>query len=721
MTLVSNHHTGLNYETDGSLALRPDAGDDYLFGLDREIIAAFLFFEVDASALPSVPFGPIGQTVYSRTYSRPLPHLDRKEVWAETVRRVVLGNLGFAPARIALDNEAIELFALIYTLHTSPAGRHLWVTGTGSTAVRNCFLAGYEARPSVHAHWLGMQLFLGGGVGGNYSDDLTAITEPILGSVSVRIGCAPSHQDFAVIQAAAGCLLATSPAADEIILSVPDSREGWCDTWAQIIDTPTREGDFKFFIDVSEVRPYGAPLTSGGQASGPAPLVEAIIAIAGVVASAQGRRLSGMDYMDIDHAIASSVVAGGTRRSARMSLKHWADQEIFVFINCKADSSKHWSTNISVEVDNNFAVALDEENHPLHSHANAVLSAVAEGMARDGEPGFVDTEAHSVGEPIRIRGVNPCAEVSLNFWESCNIGSVNLDAFGTDFDGASRAFELMARFLYRATMKPHADERSAAIEAVNRRIGLGVLGFQGWCAAYGVKLTGFADNSKLRSMLTKFRIITRRAADAIADSLGTPYSVKVMAIAPTGSISQLSGSTAGIHPVSAKHFIRRVRYSDNDPQLPILEQQGFVIVKDIYAANTMVVEFPVRDSILDRFPEHLIEDSSEVSFDQFMAMVKAVQDTLLAGTDGNAISATAQIPAGMDPLELEMAMRKHIGSGLKGMTVFPEISRPLAPIQPLTKEQYEAVLREVDESARFYLAAGDSNDGQCSTGACPVR
>lgn len=721
MTLVSEPSTA-SY---GSSALASGTpASTTVHDLDRDLVERFLRFEADADELPTPAWGPIGETVYQRTYSRDLPDHDRREVWAETVRRVVLGSLGFVDERHWLPGEAAELFGLIYTFHASPAGRHLWVTGTGASNTRNCFFSGYEEMPSVHSSWLGMQLFLGGGVGSSYATDLIQVTKPILGNLEVRITCHEDHADYAEVVLAAGDLFDIAVDVEgETVVRVADSREGWCETWATIMDSPTVEGTHRFLFDVSDVRPFGAPLASGGQASGPGPLTQAIRKVTAVVQGATGRRLRGLEYADIDHAIAESVVAGGTRRSARMSLMHWADTDIFEFISMKADGMSHFTTNISVETDNEFNRALNDPAHPQYAHANQVLTAVAEGMAINGEPGFVDTEAHSIGEPARIRGVNPCAEIGLNPFESCNIGSVNVGAFGTDFHGALRAFELMARFLYRATEKPHDDERSAAIEAVNRRIGLGVLGFQPWLAAHGVKLSQFAINTEMRRQMTEFRKAARRAADALADSLGTPRSIKVTAVAPTGSISQLSGTTAGIAAVYAARFIRRVRYSVTDPQIPTLESQGYVIFDDPYAANTKVVEFPVQDGILDRFDEGLIEDSFDLDFEQFMSMVKAVQDTLLGGTDGNAVSATAQIPANTDPLELEAALRRHIGSGLKGITVFPDLSNiPAAPLSRLTKDEYLSRLAEIDETAAFYAELTDSNvDGSCASGACPVK
>ena len=68
-----------------------------------------------------------------------------------------------------------------------------------------------------------------------------------------------------------------------------------------------------------------------------------------------GRRFSSEDAMSLDHTLAACVIAGGKRRSSRMSVKNWKDHDIFEFINCKRNDGVHWTTNISVEIDNDFS------------------------------------------------------------------------------------------------------------------------------------------------------------------------------------------------------------------------------------------------------------------------------------------------------------------------------------------------------------------------------
>lgn len=1103
--------------------------------LDAASIRDFLEGHVDPLELPEPAWGPIGKAVYERTYSRdlfvrnpdtglfitdssgkkiPQPWLATlgvaapsdgrtSEVWAETIRRVVLGNLGFQSKvtgePIDMD-EAVELFDLLYGGKALPAGRHLWTAGTNSPWSRNCWASGWSRRTSDHMRYLASRLFEGGGVGANYSDDLTAVTSPIRRSVQVRITCREDHPDFEAVSTAAGdMLLSPTEQMDfvvsngAVLLSVEDTREGWVDAWASVIDMSTTDGDnpLTIVVDVSSLRPFGAPLrTFGGTASGPGPFVYAVLAIASVLRRAANdqRRLSGLEFMEIDHQVASSVVAGGARRSARMSLKHWRDDDILDFVHCKAEGN-HWSTNISVEIDDDFVAALGRGE----MHAETVMKAMAEGMARNAEPGWMNSSEHSRFEPTHIRNVNPC--VTADAWvqtaeglrqvgelvgkgkldlvvngevhstgeegffatghrevlaldidgtilkvtpehlistpdgwraagdlavgdvvdltnngsdydfvgtgghfaegyllghlvgdgyfgpanangvagaahlctwasdtgsasmesramasienltqmgllkhrsdwsgfntqhgddkrelhsaairdlaadygivkgnktvtdevmrasksfqegflkalfdtdghvegtsersgvsvrltqsdpellgrvrtmllgfgiksvvrsshpegrvmairgreyasrasyrliisgehvarfaeaigfehqpkaellaqrlgsmsrgaytkpmvgvvraiaelpaedvfdcqvpglnafvangtvvhncgeaslttrvdaegrangESCNLGSVNLEMFGTDIAGAGRAFELMARFLYRATLNPYPDDLANEIEAYNRRIGVGFMGLQGWCLAHGFKLSELPDADELRDHLTMFRAIVRSSANLVADSLALPRPVKVTAIAPTGSISQMFGTQAGGHPVNAVRYVRNVRYSTADPKVADFRAQGFKVEDSVTERNTVVISFPTEDVVLSRgYDEDLVESAADLSLDQFAAVTLAIQETFCAGDDGQAVSATGQLAPGQTPDEVVEMIRPFLH--LKGFTAFPVGSYIQPPIEAITKERYEELVEEVEFAAAVY---GDSNDGSCATGACPVK
>ena len=74
-------------------------------------------------------FGPIGRTVYDRTYSRRRPD-GTQEDWLDTVERVVMGNCALVPDEFIQDGERERLIELIGAMALLPAGRHLWTTGS---------------------------------------------------------------------------------------------------------------------------------------------------------------------------------------------------------------------------------------------------------------------------------------------------------------------------------------------------------------------------------------------------------------------------------------------------------------------------------------------------------------------------------------------------------------------------------------------------------------
>ncbi len=174
---------------------------------------------------------------------------------------------------------------------------------------------------------------------------------------------------------------------------------------------------------------------------------------------------------------------------------------------------------------------------------------------------------------------------------------------------------------------------------------------------------------------------------------------------PTGSISLLAGVTPSLQPPFARYFIRRVRYSNDDPEL---QQHVGVhnIEPDLYSDNTSVVGIPMQDAILDRFPDRLIQQSDEISVDDFLATQAFLQRHI-----DNAISATVNLQAGVTAIELGSAIKKWLPQ-LKGVTCFPEVSRPQAPYEPITRDQYNASLS---------AEVGQGFDEECATGACPIR
>jgi ribonucleoside-triphosphate reductase len=400
--------------------------------------------------LPTPNFGPIGQEVYERTYQR-VKSNGEKETWEDTVRRVVTGNTGLVSEQYIEANEREKLFDLIYNFKAIPAGRHLWVSGVpGRQFLFNCHRAAFTKDLADHNTFTFDELMKGGGVGANYSQRYIKDIPAINNRVDVHIVCEETHPDYESMKAANVLSQDFSPHWDGCY-RVEDSREGWVDSVNELMWGFFTEEDPNtvntFVVDVSIVREAGARIRGfGGTASGPIALAQMLMNTARVINAAHGRVLNPLEHMDIDHEIACCVVAGNVRRSARMSILSWQDDYIFDFITCKIDSGKHWTTNISVEIDDLFFLALKKKNHELHEHAKAVYKAVIAGMLENGEPGFYNISLASVGEVGDVGSTNPCGEIALEEWENCNLGHVDISQFHDDFEGAKEAFRLMTRF-----------------------------------------------------------------------------------------------------------------------------------------------------------------------------------------------------------------------------------------------------------------------------------
>jgi len=669
--------------------------------------------------------------VYRRTYSRTKPD-GSSETWPETVQRVVDGNLALVDARYQLPNEREDLIRMMTEFKLLPAGRHLWASGVPNAQhLFNCWVSGWGDKPSDHFHFTFMRLMEGGGVGANYSNRHLDEYGPIQHFLQVEIVCDPEHPDYEELEAA-GVLSKNYDPEWAGAFQIEDSREGWADALVDLIDTHYRSEvvHFNRVYDVSRVRPAGAKLkTFGGRASGPLPLAKMLIEVCEILSSGYAWPLTGMDAMRIDHAIAQCVVAGGVRRSARMAMMHWDDPEIFEFINCKKDGTGHWTTNISVEVDDEFWKLVNPGYRCVDirraEHAQRVLKAIGDGAVRNGEPGMWDSTLSNVGEPNKVVCTNPCGEITLESWEPCNLGHVNLAAF---VDSAGRlewtdlfkAHELMTRFLIRATFTQVSDPKSREVLDRNRRIGVGHLGTASFLALRKIKYSEAPTDYEFRYLLRQLAAQVDKAAEEFSHQLRIPVPVKKRTVAPTGSIAKLPGVSEGIHPIFSRYFIRRVRLSMLDPaQVQMLADyadQGYLIEQDLMAANTGVVAIATKDSLVQavedlygsEVAEEVIQSADELTLTELLGF-QALYQTLWAD---NAVSFTANVaPDRYTGRDIETELVRFSGL-IKGSTIFPEKSFQQPPYERITKEEYDAA---------YAKAVADGVDEECANGACPIR
>lgn len=647
---------------------------------------------------------PLADIVYRRTYSREKPD-GTQETWQDTVERCVDGNLALVPEQFIEENERERLLYLIGNRIAIPAGRHLWASGAQTTgsAFYNCHRAGWSTGFSGHCAFNFEQLMLGGGVGANYSSEYFAKMKPFLGRIVPRFVCSEDHKDYESLKHLLNTALDDPfPSAT---LVVEDSREGWVEALRRLLDLSVSSVPQTVVYDVSKVRPAGSPIRGfGGTASGPLPLMEMLIEIAQLIRDNLGHRPNPIFAMEVDHATAKCVVAGNVRRSARMSILHWNDPYIFEFIHCKEDQSKHWTTNISVEVDSEFFESVERGD----SHAKAVLDQTVKGMLRNGEPGFYNSALAQRRERGDVRATNPCGEITLEEWEACILGHINL-ARGTR-EERDEAFRLMARFLVRSTFAAKVDPKQQEVVERNRRIGVGFFGLQEWMAQRGLSFKD-PNHHLLEESLEHWHNIVRRSADLYALDLEIPCPIKTTTVAPTGTIAKLAGTTEGVQPVYSPYFIRRVRFSDSDTDIP----RQYPTEPCVYNANTTVVAIPCKDPVVLRCGEEHIHGASEITPEEMLRL----QTTIQRFYADNSISVTINLEPGQtNHEELRDAIVRYLPQ-LKGVTVFPAISRAQPPLESITREQYRTLNHKAPIT--HYSETDDSLLEGCATGACPIK
>ena len=174
----------------------------------------------------------------------------------------------------------------------------------------------------------------------------------------------------------------------EELCRVQDSKEGWADSIARLIQNP----DIRF--DYSQVRPAGSLLSTGGTASGPESLIRAHGNVRRILQGATGRKLSSLEVHDIVCHIADVVVVGGVRRAALISLFDRDDQAM---LTCK--SGQWWEENPQRARANNSAVLPHGQVH--YDEFSDILDRTYNSFS--GEPGIFWTS-----DPENNMGTNPC-------------------------------------------------------------------------------------------------------------------------------------------------------------------------------------------------------------------------------------------------------------------------------------------------------------------------
>jgi ribonucleoside-diphosphate reductase alpha chain len=309
-----------------------------------------------------------------------------------------------------------------------------------------------------------------------------------------------------------------------------DTREEWANVTWRAMNCLTTGGGIG--IDYSRLRPEGKPLSrTGGTSSGPIPLMSAI------------------------NEIGRSVMQGGSRRSAIYASLNWQHEDIPKFL-----VAKNWNelTRQEKAKDFNFPGFLDMTNISINyddawgcEAGDPIFLENCKQAMMTGEPGFSFNFGDKENETLR----NACTEVtSEDDSDVCNLGSINLGNIST-LDEFRNVATLASKFLVCGTLRADLPyDKVYAVREKNRRLGLGLMGIHEWLLQRG---HGYEVVPELHTWLQEYKNESERAANEHCDRLFISRPVAYRAIAPTGTIGILAGTTTGIEPLFAVAYKRR--------------------------------------------------------------------------------------------------------------------------------------------------------------------
>jgi ribonucleoside-triphosphate reductase (thioredoxin) len=641
----------------------------------------------------------VGEITFLRTYSR-LKEDGTKETWADVCERVINGmyslqkdhaktnRLPWSDAKAAAS--AKEAFDRLFNLKWTPPGRGLWVMGTpivnvqrNSAALQNCAFVSTgsmtKTDPAKPFAFLMEASMLGVGVG---FDDKGA------------------DKDFTIYE----------PQQGETYV-IPDTREGWVDSTAILINAYLRSDSKAPAFDYSEIRKAGEPIrTFGGTAAGPEPLIRLHNYITKIFTGRSGQKLSRIDIADIGNLIGVCVVSGNVRRSAELLIGRVDDEQ---FLNLK-NAEKFPERNSYDPESPGWAWM---SNNSVSVNVGDNLDGIIDGIARNGEPGVIwmdiSKQYGRLVDPInnkdhRIAGYNPCAEQSLESFECCTLVETYLNRH-EDIDDFKRTLKFAYLYAKTVTLLPTHWEETNAIMQRNRRIGTSVSG-----------VANFADNKGLpvlRTWMDEGYQVIKSYDTNYSEWLGIRESIKMTTVKPSGTVSILAGESPGVHwTVGGQYFNRAIRFANSDPMLPLFKLANYRVEPASESPETTsVVFFPIKSEAK--------RSEKDVSIYEKMALAATAQRYW----SDNSVSVTISFDPETEASAIGTALHMYDGQ-LKTVSFLPSgnATYPQMPYTQITAEEYEnegvMKLFPIDLAGVYAGMAADAiGEAYCTTDACEVK
>jgi len=459
-----------------------------------------------------------------------------------------------------------------------------------------------------------------------------------------------------------------------------------------------------------------------------------------VVASTGGVASGPVSFMKIFDGATEHIKQGGKRRGANMGVLRVDHPDIMEFVRAKLDGTSLQNFNLSVGVTDAFLEAVQRDQPydlidprsaaPVgHLRAKMVFDAIVDAAWHTGDPGLLFLDCLNRTNPTphlgRIEATNPCGEIPLLPYESCNLGSINLAHMLTMQGGDATVDWQKLRATTRTAVRflddvievnryplPEIDRMSRG----NRKIGLGVMGFADMLLRLGMSYDSDDAVAFAGTLMRAIAEAARQASQELAEERGVfpnwkgsvyeAQHLKVrhatcLAVAPTGTLSIIAGTSASIEPLFALAY-RRTH---------VLGEQTLTEVNPIFVEaldRHGVRAAELIDQVLEKghlrevagVPEklkRLFVTALEIPVERHLQMQAAFQQHV-----DNSVSKTVNLPQDATPQDVARAYWRAWELGLKGITIYRYGSKAM-----------QVVELGIDEAAHHYDHAAKCDPEEC--------
>ena len=499
----------------------------------------------------------VGEYVFLSKYSQ--THDGKKETWQDAVNRVMDMHLKRYSGRLKSEDEAefSKMFAHAYSLYSEQR-----VLGA-----QRALQYGGELMLEKHARFYNCS--------STYIDRV-CVFEEIMYLLLCGAGTGYSVQHVHTDRLPVPKGFDNSKQAEKFV--IPDTIEGWAEAVGKMM-TAYYYGGADIEFDYSAIRPKGAYIRGGFKAPGPEPLRQAIEKCHHIITRIKGRKLRPFELHYLICICANSVVTGGVRRSAMISIFDADDAEMAA---CKTGN---WIATMPELCRSNNSAAI------LPDTPKEVFDSIYENTKLYGEPGFV-----FIDSPWFV--FNPCGEVGMfpqikdengdyhTGWGFCNLAEINGGKVKTveDFYAACEAASTICTLQAGYTNFRVLEKWSQLIAERDALIGVGI--------------TGLCENPAILfdpEVQKRGAQIVVETNKKIARMIGINEAARCTVVKPSGNSSQLLGTLSGITAGHARHYIRHIQAADTEQAVQEWERVNPDMVEaSVWAPDReKVIAFPV--------------------------------------------------------------------------------------------------------------------------------